>query len=361
MTQDSKMSPELLQGDPVEMAAAASLRYVNDDEPGYQRKRWGRGFTYFDPEGERVRDPELRARFEALVIPPAWTDVWICTSRRGHIQATGRDEAGRKQYIYHARWAEVRDQVKYYRLLGFGEALPEVRGRVEADLRKRSLSHEKVVAIVVRLLEETLIRVGNTSYANTNDTYGLTTLQNEHLEVKGSQITFHFRGKRGKEHTVSLRDRRLARLAKRCQELPGQHLFQYRTEEGILRAVDSSDVNAYLHDITEVDFTAKDFRTWGGTVAALESLLHCEAHRSDTDRKENVVAAVKCAAEALGNTPAVCRQYYIHPQVVQYYLDNQLDDLHEQAANADDLPEGLAPIECTLVFLLRQSLENDDG
>lgn len=357
MALNSTISPQLVEGDPSEMAAAANLRYVNDDEPGYRRQRWGRGFTYFAPNGERVADKKLRTRFEELVIPPAWTDVWICSSRNGHIQATGRDEAGRKQYIYHKRWAEVREQVKYYRLLGFGEALPELRKRVDADLRKRKLSHEKVVAVVVRLLEETLIRVGNASYASTNGTYGLTTLQDDHLEVEGSQITFHFRGKSGKEHVVSLRDRRLARLAKSCQELPGQHLFQYQAENGDVRAIDSSDVNAYLHNITEVDFTAKDFRTWGGTVAALDSLLHCEEAMSDSEREKNVVAAVQCAAEALGNTPSVCRKYYIHPQVLEYYLNNQLHELVEQAAQRDDLPEGLNEFESTLVFLLRQSLD----
>jgi DNA topoisomerase-1 len=343
----------------VQLAETAQLLYVNDSTPGYQRKRWGRGFTYLDPAGNHVDDPAMRERFEALVIPPAWTEVWICRSSRGHIQATGRDEAGRKQYIYHPRWEEVRDQVKFDRLLPFGEALPRLREQVDADLRKRTLSHDKVVAIVVRLLEETLIRIGNPMYERRNNTYGLTTLHDDHIDVEGAHVIFKFEGKSHKEREVTLRDRRLARLIKQCQELPGQRLFQYVGDDGELRAVGSSEVNAYLRTVTGCDFSAKDFRTWGGTVAAIDALQRLGPGETGKERERNIVQAIKDVADELGNTPAVCRGYYVHPAIIQSYQTGDLLQVRTQAASQiDESRYGLDVNEATVMLLLRQRLEN---
>jgi DNA topoisomerase-1 len=306
------------------MAKAAGLRYVSDQQRGYQRKRRGRGFAYYDWQDKLVRDPKLRDRFNALVIPPAWQEVWICPHENGHILAVGRDEAGRKQYIYHPAWAAAREQVKYSKLLRFGEALPDLRQKVARDLRQRKLTRTKVTALVVALMEQTLIRIGNDEYARSNDSYGLTTLQDDHVHFDQNSVLFEFRGKSGKEHEIALRDKRLARLVKDCQELPGQRLFQYYDEAGTLVALTSTDVNAYLREATGFDFTAKDFRTWGGTILAARLLNECGAPRSETDAKKQIVAAVKRVAEALGNTPAVCRQHYIHPAILDAYTQNEL-------------------------------------
>lgn len=313
---------------PVAMAKAAGLRYVSDRQAGYQRKRRGRGFAYLDWSGKVVDDPMLRDRFNQLVIPPAWRDVWICRYENGHILAVGRDEAGRKQYIYHPAWAQVRDQVKYSKLLRFGEALPDLRQKIAADLRQRKLTRTKVTALVIALMEETLIRIGNDEYARNNNSYGLTTLKDEHVSFDQSSVTFEFRGKSGKEHEIALRDKRLANLVKQCQELPGQRLFQYYDEDGDLVALTSTDVNAYLREATGFDFTAKDFRTWGGTVLAARLLYECGSADSESAAKKQIVAAVKQVAEALGNTPAVCRQSYIHPAIFSAYEQNQLPDFY---------------------------------
>jgi DNA topoisomerase-1 len=306
------------------MAKAAGLRYVSDQQAGYRRRRRGRGFTYYDWTGKVVTDAKLRDRFNQLVIPPAWQEVWICRHENGHILAVGRDEAGRKQYIYHPEWARVRDQVKYSKLLRFGEALPELRQRVAADLRQRKLTRTKVTALVVALMEQTLIRIGNDEYARNNDSYGLTTLQDDHVHFDHNTVIFEFRGKSGKEHEIALRDKRLAALVKACQELPGQRLFQYYDEQGNLVALTSTDVNAYLREVTGFDFTAKDFRTWGGTILAARMLHEAGAVTNDTEAKKRIVTAVKGVAQALGNTPAVCRQSYIHPAILAAYEQNQL-------------------------------------
>ncbi|HEY3107493.1 MAG TPA: DNA topoisomerase IB [Chloroflexota bacterium] len=306
---------------PIESAHAAGLRYVADTTPGIRRRRAGRTFSYLDVDGQPIRDRDTLARIRSLAIPPAWTDVWICPSPRGHIQATGRDARGRKQYRYHPRWQQTRDETKFGRMLAFGQALPLIRRRVEQDLARPGLPREKVLAAVVRLLEATLIRVGNDEYARQNRSFGLTTLKNRHVKVEGSTLRFRFRGKSGVSREVGLRDRRLAGVVGRCQELPGQELLQYVDEEGQTRDVGSADVNDYLRAIAGDEFTAKDFRTWAGTVLAAQALEELESFDSQAQAKKNVVRAIEKVAERLGNTPSVCRKCYVHPAVIESYLE----------------------------------------
>ncbi|MBL4832732.1 MAG: DNA topoisomerase IB [Pseudomonas sp.] len=294
------------------------LHYVDGSQPGISRKKRGKTFQYYDPNGDRITDADEIKRINALAVPPAYTDVWICADPRGHLQATGRDARGRKQYRYHPRWREVRDIDKYSRLQEFGKALPKLRKKLEAQLAEPGFSREKVLAAVVMLLDATLIRVGNTQYAKENKSYGLTTLRTRHVDVAGSEIQFHFRGKSGIEHEISVKDRRLAKVVKRCQELPGQDLFQYLDEEGNRHTVSSSDVNDYLHQLTGADFTAKDYRTWAGTAMALAVLRELE-WQPESQAKHHVVATVKDVAKQLGNTPAVCRKCYIHPAVLEHF------------------------------------------
>jgi len=294
------------------------LHYVDGSQPGISRKKRGKTFQYYDPNGDRITDADEIKRINALAVPPAYTDVWICADPRGHLQATGRDARGRKQYRYHPRWREVRDIDKYSRLQEFGKALPKLRKKLEAQLAEPGFSREKVLAAVVMLLDATLIRVGNTQYAKENKSYGLTTLRTRHVDVAGSEIQFHFRGKSGVEHEISVKDRRLAKVVKRCQELPGQDLFQYLDEEGNRHTVSSSDVNEYLHQLTGADFTAKDYRTWAGTAMALAVLRELE-WQPESQAKHHVVATVKDVAKQLGNTPAVCRKCYIHPAVLEHF------------------------------------------
>ena len=307
--------------DPAASAERAGLEYVTDDEPGIRRKRVGRHFSYIGLDGQPIRDPDEVKRLKSLAIPPAWTEVWICPNPNGHIQATARDAKGRKQYRYHPGWREVRDETKFTRMARFALALPTIRERVEADLGRRGLPKEKVMAAVVRLLETTHIRVGNEEYAQHNDSYGLTTLRDEHAQIERSKIVFEFRGKSGKEHSIDLRDRRLAQIVKRCQDLPGQRLFQYLGEDGECYSLASNDVNAYLREMTGEDFTAKDFRTWAGTVVCAEALAEIGPAATKTAAKRSLVRAIDRVAEELGNTRAVCRKSYIHPAVMDAYLD----------------------------------------
>jgi DNA topoisomerase-1 len=322
--------------DPVASAKAAGLRYVSDTLPGIRRRRSGKGWAYFDPAGKVIQDPEVRIRINSLAIPPAWKDVWICPRANGHLQATGRDARGRKQYRYHPGWREVRDETKFTKMIAFAEALPGIRKRVEEDMKLRGMPREKVLAAVLKLLETTLIRVGNEEYAKQNESYGLTTLLTDHVEVSGSTIRFEFRGKSGVQHRVGVRDRRLARIVERCQELPGEELFTYLDENGETKHVDSGDVNDYLREITGYDFTAKDFRTWGGTVLAFFALSRIGPADTATERKKNVVEAVKQVAKSLRNRPATCRKFYIHPAVLETYDDATL---HEIAAREIELEE----------------------
>ncbi|MEO8393845.1 MAG: DNA topoisomerase IB [Chloroflexota bacterium] len=335
--------------DPKMQAKAADLRYVNDDEPGITRRRSGRGFVYSNENGERVRKRKVLERINGLVIPPAWTEVWISPDPAGHIQATGRDAKGRKQYRYHERWREVRDQTKFDRMIAFGAALPKIRERVQADLALRALPREKVLAAVVALLGSTFIRVGNEEYARDNDSYGLTTLHDEHVEIKGASIHFEFRGKSGKDHAIDLKDRRLAKIVKRSQDVPGESLFQYCDENGNYHAVTSSDVNAYLREISGADFTAKDFRTWGGTTLALLELAGLDPCEGETAAKRNISAMIKAVAAQLGNTTAVCRKYYIHPAVIDCYLRGDLS----QYLLRNNAKGGLNPEEVAVLKLIK--------
>ena len=307
-------------------ARLAGLRYVDDRRPGLRRVPTRRGFDYRRPDGSSVRDEATLRRIQSLAVPPAWTDVWICGDERGHLQATGRDARGRKQYRYHPAWRATRDEAKYERTLGFGKALPKIRRRVARDLARRGLPREKVLAAVVKLLEVTLIRVGNDEYARANNSFGLTTLQDEHARIAGDRLSFRFRAKSGKQFDIRMRDRRLARIVARCQELPGQELLQYVDEAGEVQDVGSADVNAYLREIAGEAYTAKDFRTWAGTVLAAMALRECEAANSATAGKRIVRRAIETVAERLGNTPAVCRRCYVHPEVVEAYLEGGLKE-----------------------------------
>lgn len=337
-----------LGADPSEAARSAGLRYVSDNRPGIRRKRRGKRFSYLGVDGEPIRDERELARIKALVIPPAWTEVWICPSPRGHIQATGRDARGRKQYRYHPRWRAVRDETKYGRLGAFGKALPHLRCQVDADLARHGLPRERVLATVVRLLETTLIRVGNEEYARQNESYGLTTLRDDHVAVSGATVQFSFRGKSGKEHTVGVHDRRLATIVKRCRDLPGQELFQYH-DDGQTHTIGSADVNAYLREVMGDEFTAKDFRTWAGSVLAAQELLRCGPAGSETEARRNIVGAVKTVSERLGNTPAVCRRCYVHPAVIEAYEDGILAELAETKSKGS---AGLPPDEAFILRLL---------
>jgi DNA topoisomerase I len=310
--------------DPVRIANTVGLRYVTDATTGISRKRVGKHFSYLGLDGKPIRDTDELQRIKKIGIPPAWTNVWICPTDRGHILATGRDAKGRKQYRYHPRWREVRDETKYDKLFLFGQALPRIRERIAQDLAHSGLSYEKVIATVIRLLDTTLIRVGNEEYVRENGSYGLTTMLDQHVDVGEAKIHFHFKGKGGKEHSIDVKDRQLAKIVKRCQALPGQELFQYIDENGDLHSVESSDVNDYLHQTSGQDFTAKDFRTWGGTVIASFALEQLGTFESETQGKKNVIDAIKSTAERLGNTPSICRKCYVPPGVIDAYLDGSL-------------------------------------
>jgi DNA topoisomerase-1 len=315
----------------LEAARAAHLRYVSDSRPGIRRRAAGTGFCYIEAEDTPVEDEAVLARIRSLAIPPAWTEVWICRLSHGHLQASGRDARGRKQYRYHARWRKIRDENKFDRMLQFGAALPRIRERVEEDLRPGRLTREKVLAIVVRLLEATLIRVGNEEYARTNKSFGLTTLKGRHVKINGAKILFRFRGKSGKEHQITLANRKLARLVRSCQELPGQDLFQFIDEEGQPQPIDSGDVNEYLRQIAAEDFTAKDFRTWAGTLLAAHRLDEHSSLQSPGSGKAACVSTVAEVAARLGNTPAICRKCYVHPQVLEAFVDEHKRALWKKA------------------------------
>ncbi len=343
-------------------AQAAGLRYTTDRRPGITRRRVGKAFRYFDPQGRILRDPAVLARIKSLAIPPAWRDVWICPLALGHIQATGRDEKGRKQYRYHPRWRAVRDSAKYDRMMAFGRALPKVRDQADHDLALPGLPRRKVLAAVVRLLERTMIRVGNDEYAKQNHSFGLTTMRNNHVDLDGSTIRFVFRGKSGIRHKIDIHDRRLARIVERCQDLPGQELFGYLDEDGAVRDIDSADVNQYLRELSGSDFTAKDFRTWAGTVLAAIALQEFERFDSKAEAKKNVVRAIERVAERLGNTPSVCRKCYVHPALIESYLDgSMIDALRQRTDDAMDQALGhLKPEEAAVMALLQNRLARED-
>ena len=315
-------------------ARAAGLSYTTDRRPGIRRVRHDSTFRYFTATGRRLTNRQDLERIRALVIPPAWEDVWICADARGHLQATGRDARGRKQYRYHPHWRVVRDDAKYDRMIGFAQAVPHIRRRTAADLRRRGLPREKVIALIVQLLEKTLIRVGNDEYAKQNRSFGLTTLRAGHVDVRGGRVIFSFRGKSGVDHEIELADPRLARLVQACRALPGYNVFQYCDGDGTRRVVDSGDVNAYLKAISGRDYTSKDFRTWAATVLAAQLLRGFEPSRSQTEAKRNVVRAIGDVSKRLGNTKAVCRKSYVHPGVLDAYFDGSLMRVEEKEPEA---------------------------
>jgi DNA topoisomerase-1 len=341
--------------DPVASAKAASLRYVRDGAPGIIRRRNGNGFVYV-AGGKVIRDSVQLQRIQSLVIPPAWTDVWICPLEDGHLQATGRDAKGRKQHRYHPRWREIRDATKYDRMLSFATVLPRIRDQVQRHLTLAGLPREKVLATVVRLLEATSIRVGNEEYERKNGSVGLATMKDRHVDVSGSKIRFQFRGKSGVKHAIDLQDKRIAKIIKRCQDLPGYELFQYIGDDGELHAIDSTDVNEYLKQVAGDDFSTKDFRTWSGTVLAFYALgeFQCSG-ASKAQLKRNIVQAIDMVAKKLGNTKAVCRQCYIHPAVIEGYQEGSLGRAFRGRVKrkSSDARSGLSSEEAAVAALLR--------
>lgn len=345
--------------DQADTARQVGLRYVSDDMPGLRRIPAKTGFLYVSPDGSPLRDKKTLERVRRLAIPPAWQDVWICPVANGHLQATGRDARQRKQYRYHADWRRVRDETKYERTISFGEALPMIRKRITEDIAGAAFTRDKVLATVLYLLQATMIRVGNAEYARTNKSYGLTTLCNRHVQFEGNRLRFSFRGKSGVRHSVTLNDRRLTRLVKQMRDLPGQALFQYLGDDGELHAVSSSDVNEYLRAITGEDYTAKDFRTWSGTMLAAMALKEYDGFTSEAEARRNINAALEQVAEKLGNTLAICRKCYVHPAIIDAYLDRSIFSPAQPARppRTESRAHGLSSEEKWLISLLQQRMD----
>jgi DNA topoisomerase-1 len=344
--------------DPVLSAKQAGLRYVSDEQPGIRREKNGRDFQFINSTGRAIKDENEIRRIRKLAIPPAWTDVWICPDPNGHLQATGRDDRGRKQHRYHPRWREVRDETKYNRMIDFAKALPKIRQRTARDLAKSGLPLEKVLATVVRILETGVIRVGNEEYAKQNNSFGLTTMRDRHVRVRGGAMRFEFRGKSGKMHKIELEHPRLAKVVKNCQDIPGQELFQYLDDAGERRKISSNDVNDYIREITGGDFTAKDFRTWAGTVLAAMALREVEKAETKAQQKKNITAAIERVASRLGNTPTICKKCYIHPFVLDAYMDGSL--LAQAAVQrARSSKHGLNAEEAMVLALLKKRLKSE--
>ena len=342
--------------EPEKSAEIAGLRYVRADCLKIARKKVGRGFSYLDPNGDRIADESELERFQFLNIPPALIDVWICHLPNGHLQATGRDAKKRKQYFYHPEWRKVRSQHKFNRMLLFGASLPLIRETTAKHLRQQGLSREKVLATVIQLLETTLIRVGNQQYAQKNRSFGLTTLRDRHVEITGTKVKFEFRGKSGVDHEIELKDRRLANVIKQCQEIPGYEIFKYYDESGDRHFVDSGDVNEYLQQITKKDFTAKDFRTWAGTLLAAIELDRLGEFDSEKQAQKNVTEAIKNVAQQLGNRPATCRKYYVHPAIIEAYKDGSLLIQISQTADLKSEPNQLNPEEKVVLKIIQQAI-----
>jgi DNA topoisomerase-1 len=353
-----KISEIEVATDPVEVAEDAGLRYVSDDQPGYTRKPKGGDFEYFDTEGKAIRDEKRLLRIRRIGIPPAYKDVWICPSPNGHIQATARDARGRKQYRYHELWREARDENKYDRILVFGHALPKIRRQVNKDMGLRELPRNKVLATLVHLLGRTFIRIGNEEYARENQSFGLTTMRNRHVDVKGAKLSFSFKGKSGVKHEIDVNDRRLANIIRKLQDLPGQDIFQYEDDAGEVRNVTSQDVNEYLQEITGEEFTAKDFRTWAGTVLTAMALNAQGPAESEAQAKKNVKDAIAAVAKILGNTPTICRKCYVHPVVLESYLDgDMIEGLRQKTEEAlSENLEDLRAEEAAVMSFLQEKL-----
>jgi DNA topoisomerase-1 len=349
-----KVLDVISQIDPIKSAEIAELQYVNDLLPGITRKKSKKGFIYLDQNKKQIKDKNELKRIKALIIPPAWTDVWICPDKNGHLQATGRDSKGRKQYRYHLKWQKIRNELKFDKMLAFGKILPRLRRKVKADIELDGLPRDKILALVISIMEETLIRIGNREYVNENNTFGLTTMQNKHVEVDNYNIEFKFRGKSGKYHNINFRNAKLAKLIKRCRELPGYSLFEYLDNEGNPHSITSTDLNKYIYDITGQDFTAKDYRTWGGSVYAMEVFSKFSAQDNNSEEiKKNIVTAIKLIASRLGNTTNVCKKYYIHPAVLDAYLDGTLNNLFRKQHEPIHF---LQPEETAFMALLEQRL-----
>jgi DNA topoisomerase-1 len=341
--------------DPAESAAEAGLRYVRGCGPCIRRVRCGKSFRYFGPDGKPLREPRHLSRIRSLVIPPAWKNVWICPSPNGHLQAVGWDVKGRKQYRYHPKYRSIRDEAKFSRMIAFGTVLARIRTTVEKDMARRGLPKEKVLATVVHLLDTTFVRIGNDEYAKENDSFGLTTMRNRHVTIEGTRLMFRFRGKSGQEHLLEVTDRKLARIVKQCQDLPGYDLFEYQDADGNVCTIDSSDVNKYIRDAAGVEgYTAKDFRTWAGSLLAIRELHDAGPAENETQAKKTVVEAVKNVARRLGNRPATCRRYYIHPAVVEAYGNGSLFPTMEEGIQQDSAYAGLGlrPAEYALMVIV---------
>lgn len=356
------MNLATLAQDAANAAKAVKLIYVNDSSPGLQRRRSGDHFVYTDPKGDKIDDEETLSRIKKLALPPAWENVWISAKPNAHLQATGFDAKGRKQYRYHARWNAVRSETKFTRMVAFGEQLPRLRARIEKDLKNRELSKEKVIAIALSVMEQTLIRIGNASYAKEYGHYGLTTLRDQHVSVAGTGIQFRFKGKKGIYHDITVRDRRLARLVKACRDIPGKELFQYYDESGEHRSIDSGMVNSYLQDVTGEEFSAKDFRTWAGTVNALRLLAELKPCSTDKEAKKNINTVLEEVAHRLGNTRTVSRKYYVHPQILEAYECQDLNPyLKRQNQFRQTSKYGLDPTEKLLLRFLKDQVKRKPG
>jgi DNA topoisomerase-1 len=351
------MAIRRLPKDPRKSAKLAGLRYIHCGIPGIQRKRAGKGFAYFDVDSHAVRDRETLGRIRSLVLPPAWQSVWICPFSDGHLQATGVDARGRRQYRYHPHYRRIRNHTKFHRMLDFAKALPKIRAHVEKNLKLPGLPRPKVIATIVKLLETTFIRVGNEEYAQENSSFGLTTLRDRHVRIEGGTLRLQFRGKSAQMHDVAVEDKRLARIIRDCRDLPGYELFQYVDDLGEIHSVDSSDVNGYLHEISGEEFTAKDFRTWAGTIQTALVLAESEVASSESAAKRTIVAAIKQTAARLGNRPATCRNYYVHPTVIDSWLDGTLPTALKAYANGSAANHdfaGLHPEEASVIALIRK-------
>lgn len=352
------MNLATLAQDPVKAARAVKLIYVNDSAPGIQRQRSGDRFAYKDPQGNRIDDEETMERIKKLALPPAWENVWICAKANGHLQATGIDTKGRKQYRYHTNWNAIRSETKFFRMVAFGEQLPALRARIETDLKTRELTKEKVIAIALSVMEQTLIRIGNASYEKEYGHYGLTTLKDKHVSVATSGLQFRFKGKKGVYHDITVRDRRLARLVKACRDIPGKELFQYYDENGEHRSIDSGMVNEYLRECTGTEFSAKDFRTWAGTVNALRLLAEMEPCSTDKEAKKNINTVLEQVAHRLGNTRTVSRKYYVHPQVLEAYECQDLNPYFKRKNQFRQTSKyGLDPVEKLLLKFLKDKVK----
>lgn len=333
-------------------AKIAGLKYVTDTMPGFTRKKAGKGFYFIDDKGESITDKDIILRLKKMVLPPAWTNIWICPNPLGHLQATGYDTLNRKQYRYHEEWNKIRNETKYYRMLEFGKHLPIIRERIEKDLRTQGLNRNKVLALVVSIMERTFVRIGNASYEKQYGSYGLSTLRDRHAKINGNSVFFRFKGKKGVLQEVELKNKKLAKLVKKCRDIPGYDLFQYYDEDGQRQSIDSGSVNEYLKEITGCDFTAKDFRTWGGSINAMRSFNEIGSYESSSQAKKNIVKVIDQVSQILGNTRSICKKYYIHPTLIEAYEDGCLLDYFRELDTIEE-DENITGLTCEEKLLMK--------